>query len=189
MALADTGMQQELQQGCVEVKEALPGTGGQSLGCRALQRSWGTQSLYSLNPSSMEKGVCVSVLFGRRLFWESLPELLLVLMLCDNNLSCLLLVYAGHEKALCAARGAGCQLGSVRRSLCAPAPQQNPPQEAWGCPWAGIGPTEEGAQLLQLLGTSCPSHLWVVETLGSSGKCFHPKKTFPDLGAISLRAV
>lgn len=64
--------------------------------------------------------MCVSVPFGRRLFWESLPELLLVLMLCDNNLSCLLLVYAGHEKALCAARGAGCQLGSVRLSLCAP---------------------------------------------------------------------
>lgn len=88
----------------------------------------------------------MSVPFGRRLFWESLPELLLVLMLCDNNLSCLLLVYAGHEKALCAARGAGCQLRSVRRSLCAPQlqpPRQNPPQEAWGCPWAGIGTPQE----------------------------------------------
>lgn len=44
----------------------------------------------------------MSVPFGNfGLFWESLPELLLVLMLCDNNLSWLLLVYAGHEKALC----------------------------------------------------------------------------------------
>lgn len=102
--------------------------------CRGAE---GTQSLYSLNPSSMEKRGCVSVPFGRRLFWESLPELLLVLMLCDNNLSCLLLVYAGHEKALCAARGAGCQLGAVRRSLCAPRlqpPQQNPSQVVWGYP-------------------------------------------------------
>lgn len=129
MALTDTGMQEELQEGCVEVQEALPGTGDRAWAVRLCREAGVTQSLYSLNPSSTEEGVCMSVPFGRRLFWESLLELLLVLMLCDNNLSCLLLVYVGHEKALCAARGAGCQLGSVRRSLCAPRLQplqQNP---------------------------------------------------------------
>lgn len=186
-------MQQELEQGCVEVKEALPGTEGQSLGYRALQRGGGTQSLYSLNPSSMEKGVCVSVPFGRRLFWESPPELLLVLMLCDNNLSCLLLVYAGHEKALCAAQGAGCQLGSVRRSLCAPRlqpPRQNPRRSLGGAHGQELAPHRRG-------GTAAPAprHLLPFtplgggNTLGSSGKCFYPKKTFPALDAIFLWAV
>lgn len=83
------------------------------------------------SPAAQNKGCACRCVFGRRLFWEPPPELLLVLMLCDNNLSCLSLVYAGHEKALCATLGAGCQLGLVRRSLCAP--QLHPPQPSCPC--------------------------------------------------------
>lgn len=65
MALTDTGMQQKLEWGCVGMKEALPGTGGQSLGYRALQRSWGhPKPLFPKSQQHGKRGVHVCA------FWE-----------------------------------------------------------------------------------------------------------------------
>lgn len=124
----------------------------------------------------------MSVPFGRRLFWESLPELLLVLMLCDNNLSCLLLVYAGDEKALCAARGAGCQLGSVRLSLCAPRlqpPQQNPQRRLGGAHGQGLAPHRRGGTA-----AAAPGHLLPFTPLGG-GNAGELRQMFPPKENIS----
>lgn len=152
------------------------------------------------SPAAQIKACACRCVFGRRLFWEPPPELLLVLMLCDNTLSCLSLVYAGHEKALCAALGAGCQLGLVRRSLCAP--QLHPPRPS--ClrglirPCTNSHSTGGSRALLGELFTFCSSRILdggnimvtsSCSTSRSSRQVFPLKKTFPALVAMFLQAV
>lgn len=158
-----------------------------TLGSRFQQRSW--MHPKPLFPEAQQPGkrdVHGCVLLGGGLFWESPPGLLLVLMLCDNNLSWLSLVYAGHEKALCAAQGAGCQLGRARSSLCAL--QLHSPQQ--GCA-GGLRraprksrPAGQGAELLMLSSwaLSALHTSWMTGTQWSSG-CSTSKSsrhTFPS---------
>lgn len=100
-------------------------------------------------------------------------------MSCDNNLSCFSLVYAEHEKALCAARGAGCQLGLARSSR--GAPRLHPlGREAWGCPGAEEGQQEQPpcrAPRLEILGTSRPSQALDAGHTVASGGHFTPRSS------------
>ena len=164
-------------------------------GSRARPRSWvHPETFIPSSPAARKKGCSCQSAFGGKLFWESPPELLLVLMLCDNNLSCLSLVCAGHEKALCAARGDGCQLGSVRRSLGAPW-LHRPRQRGAGCPRAEEGsqkwpPHRRGstAPRVELPGAFCSSHVLDGGNAVVSWGCFtssSSRQTFPSKENIS----
>lgn len=61
--------------------------------------------------------------------------------------------------------------------VCSSAPAK-PPQEAWGAHGQGVAPTGEGPQLLQLLGTSCPSSFGWWQCWGAQANVSSQSKHF-----------